>query len=234
MSTSLPGGWFESGHGAIAVFVKDFRDPLERKKKLMLRPWASIKDIKDQLQVVFNVPPNAQKLFFQGRELKNQHNLQQCGIYQDNAVLDFVARRQQALSAIGVDPKAASTASSAGAGTRKPSQENLRPHQMPMLSMHPYGAQLLPMTLMKVMHQVRFSADRCSGYDSRADSFAWTTDRRCKVWRLAWRPYWPWMAPVARTSSRTLLIAMSGASSRRTRSLSAQTTREDSWASSDR
>lgn len=163
MSTSLPGGWFESGHGAIAVFVKDFRDPLERKKKLMLRPWASIKDIKDQLQVVFNVPPNAQKLFFQGRELKNQHNLQQCGIYQDNAVLDFVARRQQALSAISVvDPNAAATtaAGSGGAGAaRKPSPENLLPHQMPMLSMHPYGAQLLPMTLMKVMHQVRFSAD---------------------------------------------------------------------------
>lgn len=234
MSTSLPGGWFESGHGAIAVFVKDFRDPLERKKKLMLRPWASIKDIKDQLQVVFNVPPNAQKLFFQGRELKNQHNLQQCGIYQDNAVLDFVARRQQALSAIGVDPNAAATAAgcTGAAGARKPSPENLLPHQMPMLSMHPYGAQLLPVTLMKVMHQVRFSADTdVAAMAPRADSFAC---RRCKAWRLAWPPYWPWTAPAARTSSRTRPIAMSGASSRRTRSRSDLTTREDSWASSDR
>ncbi|ETN00359.1 hypothetical protein PPTG_18052 [Phytophthora nicotianae INRA-310] len=41
MSRSLPGGWLESGHGAVVVFVKDFRDPLERRKKLMLRPWAS-------------------------------------------------------------------------------------------------------------------------------------------------------------------------------------------------
>ncbi|KAF4324124.1 hypothetical protein BBO99_00001817 [Phytophthora kernoviae] len=98
MSRSLPGGWLESGHGAVVVFVKDFRDPLERRKKLMLRPWASIKDIKDQLQVVFNVPSNVQKLFYQGRELKNAHNLQQCGIYQDNAVVDFVARRPQNLA----------------------------------------------------------------------------------------------------------------------------------------
>ncbi|KAJ0409267.1 hypothetical protein P43SY_006764 [Pythium insidiosum] len=95
---SLPAGWLESGHGSICIFVKDFRDPLQRKKKLILRPWASIKDIKDQLQVVFNVPSNVQKLYYQGRELKNAHNLQQCGIYMDNAVIDFVARRAHDLA----------------------------------------------------------------------------------------------------------------------------------------
>ncbi|KAL3658396.1 hypothetical protein V7S43_016532 [Phytophthora oleae] len=166
MSRSLPGGWLESGHGAVVVFVKDFRDPLERRKKLMLRPWASIKDIKDQLQVVFNVPSNAQKLFYQGRELKNAHNLQQCGIYQDNAVVDFVARRPQNLAMAYArecgEERASSERSSGEAGVLKnavslrvngkPSQ-NLRPEQMPVVNIHPYGAHLLPVALLKITHQ---------------------------------------------------------------------------------
>ncbi|KAF4134550.1 Phosphatidylinositol 3- and 4-kinase [Phytophthora infestans] len=169
MSRSLPGGWLESGHGAVVVFVKDFRDPLERRKKLMLRPWASIKDVKDQLQVVFNVPSNAQKLFYQGRELKNAHNLQQCGIYQDNAVVDFVARRPQNLAMAYThecDDGRVSNVSSGrnngeGAILKKsvPSRvngkasQNLRPEQMPVVNIHPYGAHLLPVALMKITHQ---------------------------------------------------------------------------------
>ncbi|KAG6615400.1 Phosphatidylinositol 3 and 4-kinase-like protein [Phytophthora cinnamomi] len=169
MSRSLPGGWLESGHGAVVVFVKDFRDPLERRKKLMLRPWASIKDIKDQLQVVFNVPSNAQKLFYQGRELKNAHNLQQCGIYQDNAVVDFVARRPQNLAMAYTREcdeervsNASSGRSSADGSTSKgavpgrvggKASQNLRPEQMPVVNIHPYGAHLLPVALMKITHQ---------------------------------------------------------------------------------
>ena len=170
MSRSLPGGWLESGHGAVVLFVKDFRDPLERRKKLVLRPWASIKDIKDQLQVVFNVPSNAQKLFYQGRELKNGHNLQQCGIYQDNAVVDFVARRPQNLVMAYTrecDENHDSIASwernsGEDSGVKKSAVcrlngatlPNLRPEQRPVVNIHPYGAHLLPVTLMKVMHQV--------------------------------------------------------------------------------
>ncbi|KAG6973558.1 hypothetical protein JG688_00003468 [Phytophthora aleatoria] len=170
MSRSLPGGWLESGHGAVVVFVKDFRDPLERRKKLMLRPWASIKDIKDQLQVVFNVPSNAQKLFYQGRELKNAHNLQQCGIYQDNAVVDFVARRPQNLAMAYTrecDEGRGSNASSgrnsgegvavknsASSRVNGKTSQNLRPEQVPVVNIHPYGAHLLPVALMKITHQV--------------------------------------------------------------------------------
>ncbi|GMF18450.1 unnamed protein product [Phytophthora fragariaefolia] len=170
MSRSLPGGWLESGHGAVVVFVKDFRDPLERRKKLMLRPWASIKDIKDQLQVVFNVPSNAQKLFYQGRELKNAHNLQQCGIYQDNAVVDFVARRPQNLAMTYTrecDEERGSNASSGrgsaeGSGAKSSvsgrmngkTSQNLLPEQMPVVNIHPYGAHLLPVALMKITHQL--------------------------------------------------------------------------------
>ncbi|KUF95446.1 hypothetical protein AM588_10007782 [Phytophthora nicotianae] len=170
MSRSLPGGWLESGHGAVVVFVKDFRDPLERRKKLMLRPWASIKDIKDQLQVVFNVPSNAQKLFYQGRELKNAHNLQQCGIYQDNAVVDFVARRPQNLAMAytlecgnGRISNASISRNSGEGSTLKneatsrvngKASQNLRQEQMPVVNIHPYGAHLLPVALMKITHQV--------------------------------------------------------------------------------
>lgn len=175
MSHSLPEGWFESGHGAIAVFVKDFRDPLERKKKLLLRPWAGVKDIKDQLQVVFNVPASAQQLYYQGRELKNAHNLQESGIYQDGAVVDFVARRQlnnlsllygTSTAAALDDPRPAkatvlanvSTGRSKavnGAVAKAKETTNVRPEQAPVINIHPYGAHLLPITLMKITHQVR-------------------------------------------------------------------------------
>uniref|UniRef100_K3XAU6 Uncharacterized protein n=1 Tax=Globisporangium ultimum (strain ATCC 200006 / CBS 805.95 / DAOM BR144) TaxID=431595 RepID=K3XAU6_GLOUD len=181
MSHSLPEGWFESGHGSIVVFVKDFRDPLERKKKLILKPWAIVKDIKDQLQVVFNVPTNAQKLFYQGRELKNVHNLQECGIYQDSAVIDFVARRQQNFNVLystnadattGANDSVVTCTSSTmfmkkmntsssklsmpptrlSSSTSKP-RENVLPHQAPVINIHPYGAHLLPISLMKITHQ---------------------------------------------------------------------------------
>jgi hypothetical protein len=154
MSRSLPGGWLESGHGAVVVYVKDFRDPLERRKKLMLRPWASIKDIKDQLQVVFNVPSNAQKLFYQGRELKNAHHLQQCGIYQDNAVVDFVARRQHNL-AMAYTRECDDERSSNASGGRSSGDKSGVKNAMPVVNIHPYGAHLLPMALMKITHQVR-------------------------------------------------------------------------------
>ena len=31
---------------------------------------------------------------------------------------------------------------------------NLRPEQIPIVNIHPYGAHLLPVSLMKIMHQV--------------------------------------------------------------------------------
>ncbi|TMW58478.1 hypothetical protein Poli38472_010037 [Pythium oligandrum] len=178
-ANSLPGGWLESGHGSIALYVKDFRDPLERKKKLILRPWASIKDIKDQLQVVFNVPSNVQKLYYQGRELKNAHNLQECGIYQDNVVIDFVARRAHNLALLytgeneEVDNALTKTASAKSAGgssrllngksssslrstastSSTSSSSSTTRRDMPGVNIHPYGAHLLPVSLMKIMHQ---------------------------------------------------------------------------------
>ncbi|GLE10364.1 hypothetical protein PINS_up022465 [Pythium insidiosum] len=181
---SLPAGWLESGHGSICIYVKDFRDPLQRKKKLILRPWASIKDIKDQLQVVFNVPSNVQKLYYQGRELKNAHNLQQCGIYMDNAVIDFVARRAHDLAmlygmqdddapvpasststfsaskAIGKRSSSSSsiatsrtTSSSSASTSTNGANGTTRQPPRPVVSIHPYGAHLLPVSLMKILHQ---------------------------------------------------------------------------------
>lgn len=170
MAASLPGGWFESGHGSITVFVKDFRDPLQRRKKLILKPWASIKDIKDQLQIVFNVPTNAQKLFFKGRELKNVHNLQECGIYFDNAVVDFVARRPQNLAmmyATTADVQIQQEKLGNKQGSAKPTRTqssgvakvegsaSVGRHTSPVsvMSIHPYGAHVLPVSLLKILHQ---------------------------------------------------------------------------------
>ena len=65
------------------VLVKDavgFRVALE------LHPWSSIKDVKDRLTDHLHLPPPHQRLFFGGRELRNRHSLNDCGV-SDGATL---------------------------------------------------------------------------------------------------------------------------------------------------
>nr|CCA22060.1 phosphatidylinositol kinase (PIKF) putative [Albugo laibachii Nc14] len=188
MANSLPSGWFESGHSAIVLYVKDFRDPFARRKKFRFKPWASIKDIKNQLQIVWNVPTNAQKIYHNGRELKNAHNLQQCGIYQDHAVLEFVARRPERIPQVPVTRADKRELGHCGNGMkawnheskqadrcgRLPDNSNgvpmveaprdgvtngagdslLKTFQMPSINIQPYGAYLLPISLLKILHKV--------------------------------------------------------------------------------
>ncbi|KDO32592.1 hypothetical protein SPRG_03066 [Saprolegnia parasitica CBS 223.65] len=97
---SDPGGFNSDDLGSVSVFVQiGINDPRDRKIKLVLKPWACVKDMKDQLQAMLNIPTSAQQLYYKGTELNNVRNLVQCGIYQDKVVVHLVvsanARKKQ-------------------------------------------------------------------------------------------------------------------------------------------
>ena len=48
-----------------------------------LHPWSFIKDVKDQLTERLHIPAPHQRLFYSGRELKNTHTLNDCGVVED-------------------------------------------------------------------------------------------------------------------------------------------------------
>ena len=46
----------------LKIFVKDFDQG--RKRSLVVKTWSTIKDVKDAIQKLLNVPPAAQRLYF--------------------------------------------------------------------------------------------------------------------------------------------------------------------------
>ncbi|KAF0691382.1 Aste57867_17378 [Aphanomyces stellatus] len=121
---SDPGGFDSNDLGSVSVFIQMHRmnDPRERKIKLVMKPWACIKDMKDQLQSMFNIPTSAQQLYYKGTELANARNLVQCGLYHDKVVVDLV------LSANG------------------------RKNRTNLFTIHPYGNHVFPKAIMKATH----------------------------------------------------------------------------------
>ena len=73
--------------GDIKKFIREARDLRGKKRPITVRFWSTIKDVKDQLQLLLHVPPSVQRLFvvgplyFHGRELPNHRTLQDTGIY---------------------------------------------------------------------------------------------------------------------------------------------------------
>ncbi|RHY47499.1 hypothetical protein DYB30_004279 [Aphanomyces astaci] len=121
---SDPGGFDSGDLGSVSVFVQMHRmnDPRERKIKLVMKPWACVKDMKDRLQAMFGIPTAAQQLYYKGTELANPRNLVQCGLYADKVVVDLV------LSANG------------------------RQNRANMFTIHPYGNHVFPRSIMKAAH----------------------------------------------------------------------------------
>lgn len=69
------------------IFVKDLRDE-GRKRPLTVRAWATVKDVKDQLQQLLHVPPLSQRLYFGPmKELPNHRTLLDAGIYKHGQTL---------------------------------------------------------------------------------------------------------------------------------------------------
>lgn len=79
--------------GDIKVFIREARDLRGKKRPITVRSWSTIKDVKDQLQLLLHVPPSVQRLFVvgplhvHGRELPNHRTLQDAGIYKSGETL---------------------------------------------------------------------------------------------------------------------------------------------------
>ena len=74
----------------LKVFVKDFDQG--RKRSLTVKTWSTIKDVKDAIQKLLNVPPAAQRLYFgpllsAGKALPNHWSLENVGIYRSGETL---------------------------------------------------------------------------------------------------------------------------------------------------
>jgi hypothetical protein len=80
----------------LKIFVRDVRDPQERKRAIKVRSWSTIKDVKHVIQRELHIPPSAQRLYFgplmtSGGELPNHRTLQDAGIYRsgETVLLDI-------------------------------------------------------------------------------------------------------------------------------------------------
>lgn len=81
--------------GEIVVYVADAdkQNPLLGKKRpLRLRTWSTVSDVKNVLQGRLRVPSHSQILVFGGKELRNAHSLQDCGVCRNNDTLYWALR----------------------------------------------------------------------------------------------------------------------------------------------
>jgi phosphatidylinositol 4-kinase type 2 len=76
----------------LRIFIKDVQDVNGRKRPLTVRPWATIKDVKDQLTRHLHIPASSQCIYFgpvlsSAKELPNHRSLQDAGIYRNGETL---------------------------------------------------------------------------------------------------------------------------------------------------
>ena len=76
----------------LKIFIKDVHDKNGRKRPLTVRPWATVKDVKDLLCKHLHVPPSAQCIYYgplltSAKELPNHRTLQDAGIYRSGETL---------------------------------------------------------------------------------------------------------------------------------------------------
>lgn len=94
----------ESGGGLdLKIFIKDVHDAHGRKRPLAVRPWSTVKDVKDMLSKHLHVPSSSQYLYFgsgtrgghgssgnsilKRRELPNRWTLVDAGIYRSGETI---------------------------------------------------------------------------------------------------------------------------------------------------
>ncbi|KAL7545653.1 hypothetical protein ACHAWF_009004 [Thalassiosira exigua] len=76
----------------LKVFIKDVHDRQGRKRPLTVRPWATVKDVKDQLTRHLHIPASSQAIYFgpllsSSKELPNHRTLHDAGIYRNGETL---------------------------------------------------------------------------------------------------------------------------------------------------
>lgn len=76
----------------LKIFIKDVHDTHGRKRPLTVRPWATVKDVKDQLTKHLHIPASTQCIYFgpllsSAKELPNHRTLQDAGVYRNGETL---------------------------------------------------------------------------------------------------------------------------------------------------
>ncbi|KAG5187671.1 phosphatidylinositol 3 and 4-kinase-domain-containing protein [Tribonema minus] len=92
------------GLGDLVIFVKDLRAPNSRKRKLTVKSWYSVKDVKDVLAGLLQVSVTSQRLFFRGREMRNARALHDCGVDAPGQTLFFAIHREVAQRPWSLEP----------------------------------------------------------------------------------------------------------------------------------
>mmetsp|Transcript_19512 Transcript_19512/g.45604 ORF Transcript_19512/g.45604 Transcript_19512/m.45604 type:complete len:824 (+) Transcript_19512:609-3080(+) len=80
------------GQPGLKLYVRDVRDALGRKRGFVVRSWATVKDAKDAIQQITQIPVGSQRLYFgplltSGKELPNHRTLLDAGIYRSGETL---------------------------------------------------------------------------------------------------------------------------------------------------
>jgi phosphatidylinositol 4-kinase type 2 len=76
----------------LKLYVRDVRDAQRKKRPIVVRSWATVKDVKDHLSKILCIPSNKQRLYYgplltSGGELPNHRTLQDAGIFRSGEVL---------------------------------------------------------------------------------------------------------------------------------------------------
>ena len=89
----------------LKLYFRDLRDPHGKKRGFTLRSWATVKDAKDAIQRLIQIPPNAQRLYYGPlQELRNHRTLHDAGIYRSGATLLLdIKRSVDASSSLSID-----------------------------------------------------------------------------------------------------------------------------------
>ena len=73
----------------LQVFFRDLRDPQNRKRKILVKTWSTVQDVKNAIAIAIQVSPHAQRLFYGplGAPLPNHRTLNDAGIYKHGELL---------------------------------------------------------------------------------------------------------------------------------------------------
>lgn len=82
----------QSASADLKLFVKDVDDPHGRKRPLVIKTWASVKDVKDAIKNLLHVPPSAQRIYYgplmaSGADLPSHRSLADAGIYRSGETI---------------------------------------------------------------------------------------------------------------------------------------------------
>jgi hypothetical protein len=107
----------------LKLFVKDVSDPHSKKRPITVKTWSTVKDVKDVVQKLLNIPPSLQRLYYgpfmnSGVSLPNHRSLGDAGIYKNGQVLYLEIKGLPSGSSTSSSSSSNSSSNTSGSGTR--------------------------------------------------------------------------------------------------------------------